>query len=1361
MLQKNIACSAKFWLLQIFFALITASSVNAQVYQHDFGTTTITGNPYTGTPTVLHTDLSGSAWTRSAAAWQDFAGSTGKSLAFDVAPSGESLTLTFNVAPGNLLSITSFDFWRRRSNTGPQNWAMTINGIAVGTGTTPTTGATIGTTNVTNPVAGLSGTVTVVLSLTGSTGGTFRLDDFTLNGTVTSSCTTTVASFLPLTGPVGTMVTINGTNFTGTTAVKIGNINATSFTVLSNTQIQAQVPANAVSGTIKVTNGCEATSVASFSVLQSSCIGASGTEIYISELYDEEAGSGGIIELYNPTAATITFGGQYVLQRYGDINDATPTAGYILILPGSIAPGATYQVAATDPLECTVTSSAAMTAGFNGNDKFELLKNGVVIDVVNVPYIDPGYTLIRQANAAAPSAVYNSGDWNNSATENCSTIGSHIATPVTTPVVTQPVSQTVCENASTSFTVTVTPSAGFTYQWKVLNAAGIWTDVTNNANYSGATTATLTINSTPLSFDNNQYYCLVTSAACTIVSNAVQLDVVAAPVAPTFTLTQPTCTSPVGILVITNITAGITYSVNGNFGTAFTGLTPNTYTVTATNAAGCVTSASATINAAPSAPSVPTFTVTQPTCTTSTGTVTITNPVAGVTYSIGATTGTTFTGLAPNTYTVTATAGGCTSTASVTINAAPAAPAVPTFTITQPTCTTPTGTVVITNPVTGVTYSIGATTGTTFAGLAPNTYTVTATTAGGCTSTASVTINAAPLAPAVPTFTVTQPTCTTPTGTVTITNPVVGVTYSVGAITGTTFAGLTPNTYTVTATAGGCTSTASVTINAAPSAPSVPTFTVAQPTCTTPTGTVTITNPVVGVTYSVGAITGTTFADLTPNTYTVTATAGGCTSTASVTINAAPAAPAIPTFTVTQPTCTTPTGTVTITNPVAGVTYSIGATTGTALAGLTPNTYAVTATTAGGCTSTASVTINAAPAAPAVPTFTVTQPTCTTPTGTVAITNPVAGVTYSIGATTGTSFTGLAPNTYTVTATTAGGCTSTASATINAAPAAPAIPTFTVTQPTCTTPTGTVTITNPVAGVTYSIGAITGTAFTGLTPNTYTVTATSGGCTSTASVTINAAPSAPSVPTFTVTQPTCTTSTGTVTITNPVAGVTYSIGAITGTTFTGLAPNTYTVTATTAGGCTSTASVTINADGGLPLFVTNQGCEETIFGSNYVLSVGPMNASFDINDADIEWSLENGTVLSNNGFTFNVTQYVADNNIDISQFPLQIRATVITPAGCENFAVFVIENSFCNIPKGISPNNDTRNDNFNLTGMNIKKLSIFNRYGKDVYSKNDYTCEWFGQSDDNKDLPTGTYYYLIELRNGKTETGWVYINREI
>jgi len=63
----------------------------------------------------------------------------------------------------------------------------------------------------------------------------------------------TVTIFTPTSGPVGTSVTLTGTNFTGATAVAFNGTAAMAFTVGSATQITVTVPAGATTGTIAVT----------------------------------------------------------------------------------------------------------------------------------------------------------------------------------------------------------------------------------------------------------------------------------------------------------------------------------------------------------------------------------------------------------------------------------------------------------------------------------------------------------------------------------------------------------------------------------------------------------------------------------------------------------------------------------------------------------------------------------------------------------------------------------------------------------------------------------------------------------------------------------------------------------------------------------------------------------------------------------------------------------------------------------------------------------------------------------------------------------------------------------------------------
>ncbi len=301
-------------------------------------------------------------------------------------------------------------------------------------------------------------------------------------------------------------------------------------------------------------------------------------------------------------------------------------------------------------------------------------------------------------------------------------------------------------------------------------------------------------------------------------------------------------------------------------------------------------------------------------------------------------------------------------------------------------------------------------------------------------------------------------------------------------------------------------------------------------------------------------------------------------------------APTAPVISITQPTCTVPTGAITIT-AVSGNTYSFdgGAYSTTLIySGLAQNSnHTIKAKNASGCESTlTNASIGTAPSAPSAPVISITQPTCTVPTGTITIT-AVSGNTYSFdgGAYSATLiYSGLAQNSnHTIKAKNAAGCESTATnASIGTAPTAPTAPVVNITQPTCTVPTATITIT-AVAGNTYSFdgGAYSTTLiYSGLAPNSnHTIKAKNASSCESAvtNVSINAAPQIPTAPTVTITQPTCTVPTGTITIT-AVAGNAYSFDGSAYSAmlvYSGLAPNSnHTVKAKNASSCESTATNT-------------------------------------------------------------------------------------------------------------------------------------------------------------------------------------------
>jgi Leucine-rich repeat (LRR) protein/sugar lactone lactonase YvrE len=77
----------------------------------------------------------------------------------------------------------------------------------------------------------------------------------------------TVTSFLPTSALAGATITIRGTNFTGTTQVQFGGVNAASFTIVSATEISAVVAAGGASGNVSITTPAGTGGLAGFAFI--------------------------------------------------------------------------------------------------------------------------------------------------------------------------------------------------------------------------------------------------------------------------------------------------------------------------------------------------------------------------------------------------------------------------------------------------------------------------------------------------------------------------------------------------------------------------------------------------------------------------------------------------------------------------------------------------------------------------------------------------------------------------------------------------------------------------------------------------------------------------------------------------------------------------------------------------------------------------------------------------------------------------------------------------------------------------------------------------------------------------------------
>ncbi|WP_298507688.1 gliding motility-associated C-terminal domain-containing protein [uncultured Kordia sp.] len=159
----------------------------------------------------------------------------------------------------------------------------------------------------------------------------------------------------------------------------------------------------------------------------------------------------------------------------------------------------------------------------------------------------------------------------------------------------------------------------------------------------------------------------------------------------------------------------------------------------------------------------------------------------------------------------------------------------------------------------------------------------------------------------------------------------------------------------------------------------------------------------------------------------------------------------------------------------------------------------------------------------------------------------------------------------------------------------------------------------------------------------------------------------------------------------------------------------------------------------------NIALEGECINDEYTITVSPLNNGYDPATVTYDWS--GGSSSANDG-----SQFIATDDGEYT-------VTITTADGCSSSQTFTVINSMCSFPQGISPNGDNLNDTWDLRAFRVQELEIFNSHGRSVYQKNQYANEWRGQTNDNDELPVGTYFYVLRLENGQAKNGWIYLNK--
>jgi len=179
--------------------------------------------------------------------------------------------------------------------------------------------------------------------------------------------------------------------------------------------------------------------------------------------------------------------------------------------------------------------------------------------------------------------------------------------------------------------------------------------------------------------------------------------------------------------------------------------------------------------------------------------------------------------------------------------------------------------------------------------------------------------------------------------------------------------------------------------------------------------------------------------------------------------------------------------------------------------------------------------------------------------------------------------------------------------------------------------------------------------------------------------------------------------------------------------------------------------------------VSNSICTDTASVMVNVLQKPKANAGADKVMVEGQTVTLNGKASGSNiSYYWTPNEYLSSSTVldPVASPPADITYTlhVVSNSGCGTEAdddVFVRVYKKITIPNTFSPNGDGINDTWVIEALNSYPHSvttIFNRYGAVLFKSTGYNTAWDGDYK-GQPVPTGTYYYIIDLKNG-TDGCW-------